>query len=230
MTQTSSDKEFYKSFLLQAVIVVVFVFLASFVALTYQLHNQTKDRLAALDQTTKLIAQQIKTANINSLLEYKKDHLIFIVRKTDGAYIFESQQRTGKAKEQWEFFKTLIGGELKRNETGELNYPDRQPWQIFSSQRRIRYSFLPDLDWIVAVEVPTTPQLYELKEIYTLEFIGILLGFSAIAVALCFFLLNRVANVNIRVDVPKESVAKTPNKPKEVASKPVLPKPLSSVM
>ncbi|HLF17815.1 MAG TPA: hypothetical protein VI749_02860 [Candidatus Omnitrophota bacterium] len=143
-------------------------------------------KIQELDRTARLVANQIKTANINSILAFTGEHFIFIVHQRDGRLLFESAQRPEGEKAVWEQLKIPLISEMIQNKEGWLYFPNKRVWQFLSLQKAIRYVYLTDLNWIVAVEVPASVSWHRLASIYSPVVWGALISFCFIVTVLLF--------------------------------------------
>jgi hypothetical protein len=152
------------------------------------LRHDVDQKIDGQQRATALIGEQIKSANLNSILAFTDQYFIFIIHLRDGRLLFESAKRAGNDLLLWERNRDAVRNEIFSKRAGTLVYPRRGPWQILAERKNVIYQHLPDLDWIVATELPGAVGLQQLLGFYAPWVWGILAGFSlALAWYVTFF-------------------------------------------
>ena len=146
---------------------------------TYVILKHDIDRkLEEQAKAATLIANQIKLANLNAILAFTDPYYIFVLHHRDWRVLFESGKRQGGDLKVWEDNSTKILNQILSSQSGSMTYPYRESWEILARRKHLEYRYLPELDWVVAMELPASVTLSELLAVYKPVSIFILTFFS----------------------------------------------------
>src|SRR6185503_13192492 len=103
---------------------------------------------------------------------------------------------------------------------GTLEYPAVESWQVLAIRKVIRYMGLPDLDWVLAVELPASVTISQLVRIYSPTVAGGIL-LASLLITSCFSFGNGMRKVSPEGAVERTPEPQSPPTPVEVATAPV---------
>jgi len=171
------------------IVTIVIVTAISVVTTFFILKNNQENKITQLDKTARLISGQVSSANLNSILGFTHDYFIFIIHKRDGRLLFESGKRPQEDLRIWEENKYIVFKEMMQQAEGTLVYPELESWKILSAKKIVRYMAIPDLDWVLAVELPASVTLSQLTGVYSPGVAGGIL-LASLLITACFNLGN----------------------------------------